>query len=267
MDFDVQQPTDAQRYGICSAGFWIAGIALGLLGLSGALLLWVVFTADQALLLAMQQPGWTWAVDLPITAGALLGSLLLVGRWPDRNWQWRAGVLAAMNGFDAITWALTHHDLLGFEADLGRYGWLVENLVMLFGWAEFLLFATWRPRSPSTSARLRPSASIAGRSASRSPAWRSRPDLRHPDPMGRRLAPRPRPGPQSRRRPDAARRRPAADHHLVSGRHALHHRRHLLPSHRPDSSPRTVSKDDPFEAVSRYGTPRAEDESDGHPRR
>ena len=267
MDYDANQPTDAQRYGICSAGFWIAGIALGLLGLSGALFLWVVFTADRALLLAMQQPGWTWAVDLPITAGALLGSLLLVGRWPDRSWRWRAGLLAAMNGFDAVTWALTHHDLLGFEADLGRHEWLVENLGMLFGWAEFLLFAHLATEvaidlgTPSAVGLYRGVVrfSIAGLALSAlvfatqtrwGAGWPPAPALgRNPADALMSL------GVALLRTITSFQ---AAMLCIIAGTSCRHTARHLA-EQRVDV--------DPFEAVSRYGTPRSDDEDNRADRR
>ena len=45
---------------------------------------------------------------------------------------------------------------------------------------------------------------------------------------------------------------------IIAGTSCRHTARQLAEDHH---------EDDPFEAVSRYGTPRAEDESDGYPRR
>lgn len=131
----------APRYRICNVGFWISGLALALLGLSGALTLWGNLTGAQGLLLAMQQPWFTWGVELPITAGALLGSYLLWGRWSDANWQRRAGLLVAMNLFDAISWGFYQASEMGAAVAVANHHWLVDNLVMLFGWVEFFLFA------------------------------------------------------------------------------------------------------------------------------
>ncbi|RUL88423.1 hypothetical protein [Tautonia sociabilis] len=138
---DLDHKPISPRYWLCGAGFWIAGLALALLCLSDALLLWVVLTWDQGLAQAMQQPWFTWGVGLPITAGALVGSYLLWGRWSDRSWQRRAGPLVLMNLFDSISWGLSHAAAPGLQAPLLEHEWLVECLVRVFGWLEFFLFA------------------------------------------------------------------------------------------------------------------------------
>ena len=68
-----EHESSSPRYWLCTVGFWVAGLSLALLSLSGALMLWIVLTLDQGLFLAMQQPWFTWGVELPITAGALIG--------------------------------------------------------------------------------------------------------------------------------------------------------------------------------------------------
>lgn len=138
---DSEHDSISPRYWICSAGFWIAGAALALLSLIGAVTLWAFLTGDQRLWVALQQPWCTWGVELPITAGALLGSYLLWGRWTDAHWQRRAGLLVLLNLLDSIHWGLSQASLMGVQAANLGHPWLAHNLVMIFGWIEFYLFA------------------------------------------------------------------------------------------------------------------------------
>jgi hypothetical protein len=138
---DLERESTVPRYRLCSVGYLISGIALGLLSLSGALMLWVYLTVDQRLFAAMQQPWFTWGVELPITGGALLGSYLLWGRWTDAAWQRRVGLLVILNLFDAISWGLSQAQQLGVPIAVVGNEWLLFNVVMLFGWVEFYLFA------------------------------------------------------------------------------------------------------------------------------
>jgi hypothetical protein len=137
---DSQPRPNASRYWLCAAGFWIAGLALALLSVSGAMMLWTVITRDQGLWVAMQMPWFTWGIELPITAGALTGSYLLWGRWTDSNWQRRAGLLVLLNLFDSLHWGLSQAAQMGVEAANLGHPWLAYNLVMIFGWIEFILF-------------------------------------------------------------------------------------------------------------------------------
>ena len=138
---NTETGTLVPRYRLCTGGYWLSAFALGLLCLSEALFLWVVFTRDRGLFELMQQSFWTWAVEMPISAGALIGSYLLWGRWTDRPWQRRAGLLVALNLFDFGYWAVTRFDPGGAFGPQGRHEWLFSNLTMIFGWLEFYLFA------------------------------------------------------------------------------------------------------------------------------
>ncbi|MEW4567860.1 hypothetical protein AB1L88_08330 [Tautonia sp. JC769] len=138
----VEHPSLAPRYWLCTAGFWIAGAALGLLCLSAALMLWILLTWDQRLLVLLRQPWFTWTVELPITAGALLGSYLLWGRWTDAHWQRRAGLLVILNLFDSIHWGISQAGMMGLPVGAMGHDWLLYNSVLIFGWIEFYLFAS-----------------------------------------------------------------------------------------------------------------------------
>lgn len=135
---ESEYPALIRRYRLCTAGFWVSAVALGLLVLSEALFLWMVFTRDLGVLALMQQAAWTWAVEMPITAGALIGSYLLWGRWTDAHWQRRAGALVAMNLYDSLSWAASRFAPAGAIA---ANEWFLTNLSQAFGWVEFALFA------------------------------------------------------------------------------------------------------------------------------
>jgi hypothetical protein len=169
MDLDPEHEPPRSRYQLCGVGFALTALSLGLLCLDAALQLLLMVTRDARILGYMLHPGYAWLVGAPITWGSLVGSYLLWGRWPELNWQRRAGLLVLMNGVDLLKWFLDAAERLGIVFDpqlqrlLAEHSWFLIHLTRALGWAELALFA-----SLATDVLVhleRPGAAAAGRSA------------------------------------------------------------------------------------------------------
>jgi hypothetical protein len=145
---DLEPERNRLRYQLCSAGFALTALALGLLCADSALHLLFFLSRDFRILAVAQRPGYSWVVGAPITWGSLAGSYLLWGRWNLASWQRRAGLLVLMNSFDLVTWFLHNGGDLGLWSDvairrmLTEHEWFLVNLTRFLGWAELGLFAS-----------------------------------------------------------------------------------------------------------------------------
>lgn len=139
MDWDVED--ERPRYRLCGTGFALLGLALGLLCIDGMLDLASLFTGHPAVHALREDRLWTWLVGAPITWGSLIGSLLLLGRWPEATWRRRAGLLALMNSVDLVSWFLSHNEDLGLGLGRIPHPWLRMHVTMALGWAELSLIA------------------------------------------------------------------------------------------------------------------------------
>ena len=70
---------------------------------------------------------WDW-LDVPIVWGSLIGTYLLWGRWNERGWQRRAGLLLVMCGVDMALWFLEHGNDLGLQDSEIGHPWLRNQL-------------------------------------------------------------------------------------------------------------------------------------------
>ena len=80
----------------------------------------------------------------PITFGTLIGSLLLIGRWPGAYWRTRTTLLSLMNTVDLGTFVMDHAEVFGLPlAFAGRGGdGLAFAISHAMGLIELLLFAS-----------------------------------------------------------------------------------------------------------------------------
>jgi hypothetical protein len=140
MDWDIVD--ERPNYRVCQTGFALIALALGLLCIDAVLDLTTWFTGNQAIRMVLSDPLWTWLVGAPITWGSLLGSYLLLGRWPEPSWRRRVGLLVLMNTADAGFWILNHGDALGLRLGPMPHPWARMHLGMAMGWAELALIAT-----------------------------------------------------------------------------------------------------------------------------
>jgi hypothetical protein len=144
---DLEPVRNRLRYRLCSAGFALTALGLGLLCADSALHLLLSLSADSRIRVILQNHWYSWLVGAPITWGSLVGSYLLWGRWPHPTWRRRAGLLVLMNSFDLLTWSLRHGGDLGLWNDgavrrlLAEHEWFLMNLTWALGWAELALFA------------------------------------------------------------------------------------------------------------------------------
>lgn len=138
---DQEREQERQTYRICRFGFGVVVLALVLACLSSILSLPRHFGGRALLPWLQHSTFWAW-IDTPIVWGSLLGSYLLWGRWNDRSWQRRSGLLVVMGTADVVLWLIEHGQDLGLRmGDVGHL-WLRHNLGMALGWAEFALLAS-----------------------------------------------------------------------------------------------------------------------------
>ncbi len=121
-------------------------IGFGLIGLSLALL--SLHTIGELLLAFRRGPGLAGQLGIPhfelitgaiISLGALLGTLMICGPWPDANWQKRSGILLMFNLTDAIIWTMDNASVLGlYDGKIG-HEWFLNSLTRVMAWSEFAL--------------------------------------------------------------------------------------------------------------------------------
>jgi len=137
---DVREQ-ERQTYLLCRAGFWLLSCALLIACASTLISLPRRFIGQPFLPWLQNSTWWSW-IDAPIVWGSLCGSYLLWGRWNDKGWQRRSGLLVLMGAVDAVLWLIDHGQELGLRTGDFGHLWLRHNLGQALGWAEFALIAS-----------------------------------------------------------------------------------------------------------------------------
>lgn len=140
-DWPEEKPDLRPRYQLCKLGFALASMALGLQCADLALGLSFQFFGLPEVGQLVQNPYWRLVVGTPISWGALVAALLLLGRWEHAAWNRRAGLLLLMNAIDVGLWASDNSRLLGVDLKLLEDPWLRYALSVM-QWLELMLFAS-----------------------------------------------------------------------------------------------------------------------------
>jgi hypothetical protein len=138
---DEERDTLRQTYLLCRLGFAILSLSL-LLACSTWILELVALFGGQSIVITITNQWWWRWVGTPIAWGSLVGTYLLWGRWDDRGWQRRVGLLVVMCLVDVILWGLDLGDDLVLRIGDVGHSWLRANLGQALGWAEFALLAS-----------------------------------------------------------------------------------------------------------------------------
>jgi hypothetical protein len=138
---DEVREQERLTYRLCRLGFGILSLALLVACASTLLTLPRIFGGRGFLPWLFNASWWPW-VDVPIVWGSLAGAYLLWGRWDDRDWQRRSGLLVLMCVVDAVLWLIEHGGDLGLRTGDFGHDWLRRNLGEALGWAEFALLAS-----------------------------------------------------------------------------------------------------------------------------
>ncbi len=126
----------------CRVGFSALSLALLLAAMTmigGLILLFRGFQMPLGMLLGI--PHWDLIESTTIVWMSLFGVCLLWGRWPDRDWQRRSGLLLLMCLVDAVLWSLDHAVDLGLSDIKPGHEWFRRSLGTALGWSEFALIA------------------------------------------------------------------------------------------------------------------------------
>lgn len=143
-----EDPEDARsllRLRLKRIGFGFSTLALALIlaSLSAIGTLFLLFVRQRANLGAIFGiDHWDLLVDSAIVWGSTAGAALLWGRWPDRGWTRRSGLLLLMCLADVVLWSLEHARDLGLaDAEMG-HEWFRRSVGQVLGWSEFALIAS-----------------------------------------------------------------------------------------------------------------------------
>jgi hypothetical protein len=136
---ELEREQQRRTYQLCRLGFGIQSVALALACVTSVLWLMAMFGGRALLIWAKGSAWWNW-VDAPVVWASLIASYLFLGRWSERGWQRRAGLLLVMCMVDAGLWFLDHGTQFGLREPVG-HEWLRQQLGQALGWAEFTLIA------------------------------------------------------------------------------------------------------------------------------
>jgi hypothetical protein len=137
---DPDREKQRQTYQLCRLGFALLSVALVFASVSVLLDLALQFRVP---LLDFVRLSWLKWMEIPITWGTLAGSYMLWGRWTDKGWSRRSGLLAVMCMVDVVLWLLDQGYELGPDrGGLERHAWLRVLIGQALGWAEFALLAS-----------------------------------------------------------------------------------------------------------------------------
>src|SRR5262249_33383384 len=126
---------------LCRLGFAILSFSL-LLACFTSLLELIDSFGGRSFMIWVMNTGFLKWVDAPIVWGCLVGTYLLWGRWDDRGWQRRVGLLVVMGLIDGVLWTLEHGDDLKLQLGDVGHRWFRAPLGAALGWAEFALLAS-----------------------------------------------------------------------------------------------------------------------------
>ena len=138
---DEQREAQRKTYQLCRLGFAFLSFSLLLASATWVLALVNQFGGHRVVATIVGQPWWPW-IDTPIAWGCLVGTYLLWGRWTDRGWQRRAGLLVLFNVIDVVLWTLEHSHVLGLRLEDVGHLWFRSCLGHALGWSEFALVAS-----------------------------------------------------------------------------------------------------------------------------
>ncbi|MDR3638739.1 MAG: hypothetical protein P4L84_33340 [Isosphaeraceae bacterium] len=137
---EIEHEQQRLTYSLCRVGFGILSFALVLACFTSLLWLLPWFGARNVVRAIVNTRAWAW-IDVPIVWGSLVGTYLLWGRWRERGWQRRSGLLLLMCFVDSALWFLEHATDLGIHEGEVGHEWLRNQLGQALGWAEFTLIA------------------------------------------------------------------------------------------------------------------------------
>ena len=100
--FDTEREQLRKTYQLCRFGFGSYGAALLVASMCAVIDLLCVFRLEQVRWI-VSQPWYQW-LDTPIVWFRLIGAILLWGRWDQKSWQRRTGLLLALCMADLVLW-------------------------------------------------------------------------------------------------------------------------------------------------------------------
>jgi hypothetical protein len=117
--FDTEREQLRKTYQLCRAGFGSYGAALVVASMTAMIDLLFVFRLEQVRWIVNQT--WYQWLDAPIVWFRLIGAILLWGRWDQKSWQRRTGLLLALCMIDLVLWFVAKGEVLGLHGgDVGH---------------------------------------------------------------------------------------------------------------------------------------------------
>lgn len=139
MNWDLEPEPPTIRVGACQLGLTLIALSLAVLCVANTIFLAEVFGFARLEAGVRESSFWRWGVGAFIPWCSVLGSLLLWGGRTTGPWRVFAGALLVMNGTDAAIWTIENAEALGLSGLPFRADWLLDLVVLAFGWCELYL--------------------------------------------------------------------------------------------------------------------------------
>ncbi|WP_165232679.1 hypothetical protein [Aquisphaera insulae] len=134
---DVDRESVRKTYQLCRLSYFFLSASLVLASMA-AIILTAAILGDRRLILWYRSSPLSEWISTIIVWAMLLGTMLLWGRWEQKSWQRRVGLLLLMCLVDLVLWFMERSAAQGN----GAIGWFPDNLGLALGWAEFALVAS-----------------------------------------------------------------------------------------------------------------------------
>ena len=131
-----ERKRDRRRIRVCLLAFSLLGFALLVASLTSGLSFFGMFRGVRV---QMIPESWRFVEATLIVWLSFVATCLLWGRWRDRSWQLRTGVLVGMGFVDLVLWSMDHAVVLGLTEQPIGHDWFRESLGHALGWAELSL--------------------------------------------------------------------------------------------------------------------------------
>jgi hypothetical protein len=134
---DLEREQLRKTYQLSRTAFLFLAVSLVPSCILAVLDLIVVLGQNRRLHVWLTQFSWNeWVFTLSVWC-SLAGTTLLWGRWENKSWQRRTGLLLFMCLVDLVLWFLEQSSVPGQDDG----AWFRSNLGQALGWAEFALLA------------------------------------------------------------------------------------------------------------------------------
>ncbi len=124
-------------YRICCVGFAMLTVGFSMIFLYWSVILFSCLTLQLQFLQWLETEAVTFFFLIPMVLIKDLGLLMLWGRWTNKTWYRRSGLLMLMAGIDLVYLFYQNSDRFGLDMTLDEHRWMISNIAYLLHWAIY----------------------------------------------------------------------------------------------------------------------------------